>query len=136
MIRPLLLVDHLRGRDQSDLVDIHSRLVLPLAELEARVDIEGKAKVYWDTTVRTDNASYVSFMKQLYSRNMICFKHNSKHNVGVFFVLKTNGKLRLIIDARAVNQILRRPHRTKLASTSAMAEVRTSPSETFFQLRT
>jgi hypothetical protein len=41
----------------------------------------------------------------------------------MFFVSKKNGKLRLIIDCRRVNQLLRLPPRTPLASSAAFAEV-------------
>ena len=54
---------------------------------------------------------------------MVTFSHEVDGSVGIFFVQKKEDQLRLIVDCRPLNQRLRRPPRTHLASTAAFCEV-------------
>ena len=85
---------------------------------------------YWDSTLRSDRSAYVSFARQLLSRNMVSIRRSCSRRVGIFFVKKKNGKIRIVIDARVVNRDLPRPPRTRLASTAAVVELRFEDGET------
>ena len=51
--------------------------------------------------------------------------------VGNFFVRKKDGRIRLIVDARAVYRICKIPPKTELASTAAIFELETDPNGEF-----
>ena len=79
-------------------------------------------KVFWDSTLRSDVSCYNEFVQQLHSRNMVQFRHSVWESVGIFFVHKTSGMLRMVVDARRTNCLLVMPPRTRLASTAAVVE--------------
>ena len=74
----------LEGRDHSDLADVAGRLLLTPQELKERQLADGPARPYWDSTLKQDTHTYEEFIRQLYVRDMITFKHKSKFSVGVF----------------------------------------------------
>ncbi|MBM3946543.1 MAG: hypothetical protein FJ315_03970, partial [SAR202 cluster bacterium] len=64
----------------------------------------------------------MTFVQELLRRDMITFRGSIKEQVGVFFVLKKSGRLRMVIDARRTNARMVAPPRTRLASTAAVVE--------------
>ena len=54
---------------------------------------------------------------------MITFGFDMEEVVGILCVVKKGGRLRLIIDCRKLNYRLRKPARTRLASSAAFAEI-------------
>ncbi len=85
---------------------------------------EGRASVYWDPRLKSSRSAYVSFVKELKNRNMCKFQlEKPLERVGVFFVRRKDGRLRLIVDARRTNQRVRTPPTTRLASASALSEI-------------
>eukprot|EP00959_Pyramimonas_sp_CCMP1952_P123059 2572426-Pyramimonas_sp.AAC.1 len=60
---------------------------------------------------------------------MVELRTRREFEVGIFFVRKKSGKLRLIVDARSVNQNLRRPTSIQLASTAAMVGLEAEPGD-------
>ena len=123
------LLDVLDGSDKSDLERFEKRLLLSTVDLNTRLTQEGKARTYWAPELETNDVLYVDSLKQLYQRDMISFSFSSKCSVGVFAVEKKSGRLRLIIDCRKLNQKLKRPPRTSLASSASMSEVRIGPDQ-------
>jgi hypothetical protein len=103
-----------------------SRLMLSPSDLKLRQESEGVSRVYWDTELKRNKQSYLNFVSQLFKRQMISFHTTVDSEVGVFFVRKKSGKLRLVIDARSTNQMLRAPPSTSLASTAAVVEFESS----------
>ena len=109
--------------------------MLSTEELERRRAVEGRARAYWDSTLEDDPVTYRSFIRSLNERNMLRFEFASQEEVGIFCVEKKNGKLRLIVDCRRLNQRMRCPPRTRLASTGAMAEFQSDFNEIFYSAR-
>ena len=116
------LDEWLSGEDLEDLRNLEARLFLTDAALKEKRGIEGKAHVYWDPKLKYDNRAYTHFIRVLYERNMIDFTLDPAEYCCVFCVKKKNGRLRLIVDARKFNQMLKRPPSTKLASCASFAE--------------
>eukprot|EP00973_Karenia_brevis_P070802 9841583-Karenia_brevis.AAC.1 len=117
------LLDSLPAEESQDLRKFEERLLLSSEELSERIIDEGPAKACWDPVLKYDMSSYVEFVTTLHERGMIRYSLQSKEKVGVFCVAKKNGKLRLIVDCRCVNQRLRLPPKTRLASCAAFCEV-------------
>ena len=128
-----LLADALPFEDRVDLLEFESRLLLSTEELERRRVVEGRARAYWDSTLEDDPVTYRSFIRSLNERNMLRFEFASQEEVGIFCVEKKNGKLRLIVDCRRLNQRMRCPPRARLASTGAMAEFQSDFIDVFLQ---
>eukprot|EP00959_Pyramimonas_sp_CCMP1952_P210102 4396034-Pyramimonas_sp.AAC.1 len=83
----------------------------------------GATKVYWDKTLQSNTDEYLRFVQDLLDRGMVELRTRREFEVGVFFVRKKSGRLRLIVDARAVNQALKRPPTIHMASTAALVNM-------------
>ena len=97
-----------------------------------RQEAEGKTRCYWDPALKGDKDVYLDFVKELRARGMIEFHRSCECRAGIFFVTKKSGKLRLVVDARGANQMLRTPPCTSLASTAAVCEFEGSPDGVWF----
>ncbi len=85
---------------------------------------EGRASIYWDPLLKQDGEAYVSFLHELKSRDMCAFQvEKPLEQVGVFFVVRKDGRLRLILDARRVNQRMYPSPPVRLASAAALNEI-------------
>ena len=84
-------------------------------------------------TLANNRAEYIEFVRDLARRNMVNVVRPGevKCRVGIFFVCKKDGRIRLIVDARAVNALCKEPPRTELASTAAVVELETIPSNEY-----
>ena len=129
------LLDVLPAQSRFEAAEFESHLKLRRDELSARRASEGKARAYWDVTLKSDRAVYISFVKELLKRNM-CKLHSAHvSSVGCFFVSKKSGKIRIIIDVRKTNRLLRPPPSTTLASTAAVAEFESEEEELHFSIQ-
>ena len=125
----------------------HAAFARPAEEVEAEIRASGRAGIYWDPRLKNDKEAYADFIKELHSRCMIDLQANSPlHQVGIFVVYKKDGTLRIIVDARRVNQATREPPSTRLGSIAALSELQVGQDETlcfscqdiahcFYQLR-
>ena len=117
------LSDCLTGNDFLDLSRFEERLMLTQSELKARIGQEGKARSHWSEELMNDDSAYCEFIRALHARDMLYYSFGSSDTVGIFVVEKKSGRLRLIVDCRRLNQRLRKPPRTPLASAGALGEV-------------
>ena len=117
------LPDVLQGADREDIGRLKERLFLSQDELSARQSLEGRARAYWDPQLRSGSTLYLDFLKDLKRRGLVDFVMRAEEQVGVFFVAKKSGRLRMIVGCRRINQRMRRPPRTRLASSAAFCEV-------------
>ncbi len=127
------LIDALPSDTAEDVLNARSRLSRPSEEFKQLVHDEGKAGLYTDPLLRCDDDVYATFVCELLSRNM-AFLSLAKplQEVGIFFVVKKSGQLRIIFDARRVNQGLVPPPPTRLASPAALAELQINDSEDLY----
>jgi hypothetical protein len=112
----------LEGPDLLDYKRFESRLMLGEAEFSKRVSAEGRARAFWAPEL-DDPHTYIEFVRNLHARNMLTFSFTYKCMVGCFAVAKTSGRQRLIIDCRKLNQCLRPPPKTRLATCGAFSEL-------------
>eukprot|EP00971_Amphidinium_carterae_P327964 6459587-Amphidinium_carterae.1 len=65
-------------------------------------------------------------------RDMVTFEEDVEVELGMFTVWKKSGRQRLIIDARRLNQMMRLPPKTRLASAGAVVEYQGNAKESLF----
>ena len=106
-----------------DLLEGKARRFLQCPEqmLRGGFDNEAPFKPYWDPKLRRNQRMYHSFIKKLHRAGYLVFTQKPKAHVGVFFVKKTDEKIRLIIDARGPNQLFQDPPGVDLLSSDGFA---------------
>ena len=80
-------------------------------------------KPYMDEILQHDRSQYGGFIKDLYGKGMFTFTSKPQEIVPPFFVRKKSGKLRLILDCRAVNRRFKRPPPLALGAGTSWAQV-------------
>ncbi|CAK0883302.1 unnamed protein product [Prorocentrum cordatum] len=82
-------------------------------------------KPHSDSALIHSKWEYARFCSSLFSANLLEVGDYEEPTVGVFFVLKKDRSLRLILDTRCVNSLFVKPKHTHLPSPAAWAAVRT-----------
>ena len=88
----------------------------------------GVKKPYVDDAFRSPKI-YGGFLSELFDKGIVSFRTESKSFLGIFFVRKKNGKLRMILDTRIANCFFKSPPHTDLPTASAMSNIETRPGE-------
>ena len=88
-------------------------------------------KPYVDPAFRSPKV-YGQFLSDLSKRGIICFKLNGKSYLGMFFVHKKDGKVRLIFDTRLTNCYFGPPPKVRLPTASALSGVECLPGQELF----
>ena len=78
---------------------------------------------YMDERLQKDQKLYVSFVQDLFDKGMISFTSRPREIAPPFFVKKKNGRLRLILDCRAVNKRFKKPPPLALGAGTSWAQV-------------
>ncbi|CAK0895720.1 unnamed protein product, partial [Prorocentrum cordatum] len=112
------LLEVLPEPDRQEVIDGKNSTMLRAEEVRP-----GATKVHWDKTLQSDTDEYQRFVQDLLDRGMVELRTRRDFEVGVFFVKKKSGRLKLIVDARAVNQALKRPPTIHMASTAALVNM-------------
>ena len=87
---------------------------------------ECNVEPYFDPKLKYDRKSYVEFITELTERGLLRWRKavtGERHTLGVFFVAKKDGKLRLIFDTRVANLQFCAPPATALPTAAAFASV-------------
>ena len=89
---------------------------------------------YIDPVLKHNPVEYAGFLHELYSRSMIKFRvaNGEKGKLGVFFVTKKSGQLRLIFDTRLLNQSFTDPPSTDLPSADAFTRLEMPHDQGFY----
>ncbi|CAK0825783.1 unnamed protein product, partial [Prorocentrum cordatum] len=93
---------------QRDLVALPS----PGAKCDGASILQGEVpavKPHCDAKLMQSKSSYASFVADLYDAGLVKFGSLRESTLGIFFVPKSDGKLRLIFDTRCVNQLFEPP---------------------------
>ena len=106
-------------------------MLLSDEELEGEFE-KGVPRTYHDPVLKRDRNAHKCFIKELYECCVLKFSNWVKVEVGIFFVLKKNGKLRLILDARKSNLFFRRPPTGDNSSLSALGGIRIPKGKTLY----
>ena len=78
---------------------------------------------YWDPKLKRDKKARLHLLKSLFDLGLCSVRRAVKARVGLFFVKKKDGMIRLICDSRVVNMMHRRPPKTRLGGPDALTEI-------------
>ena len=73
-----------------------------------------------DPVLKRDDSKYIDFVNDLVQRGLVSFTVTPREQAAFFFV-KKSGQLRLIVDGRRANRILRPPPSVSLATPESFA---------------
>ncbi|CAK8996987.1 unnamed protein product, partial [Durusdinium trenchii] len=93
-------------------------------------------KVYMDERLKQSPELYHRFIKDLWERNMIDFSHERVSTVTPFFVVKKSGKLRLVPDCRATNEVFRPPPDIAMPAGYSFSQLQMSDEDTLYIAQT
>ena len=104
--------------EAGDLLDETGREILqdPQGHLFQQVSQSTKVKPYMDEVLRADENIYHGFIVDLWHRGMLTFGRVKRADITPFFVAKKDGRLRLVLDCRATNQLFKDPPEIAMAA--------------------
>ena len=126
------LPEILPSQEKRWVANFESHLLLP-PELRDEA-LEGAPSPYWDPKLRRSKTDYVDLLTGLADQGIISYRRRVRGRVGIFFVAKKNGDIRMVIDCRAVNRLFRIPPRTRLVSGTTLSEIWLPGGGTLFAL--
>ena len=88
--------------------------------------------MYGDKVLEHDRSAYVQFVKDGLSRGVLRLGARRREKVKVFFVVKKDGTLRLILDCRRSNVHFADPPRAALFSAASVGESEVPAGESVF----
>lgn len=94
-----------------------------------------KVTPYIDPVLKNNPAEYAHFLQELHQRSMIGFRvaeGGETGKLGIFFVPKKSGQLRLIFDTRLLNQDFHDPPSTDLPSADSFSRIELPQDQQFF----
>ncbi len=116
------LVDLLDSEASKTIVGFKTELLLDEHSYNSRIHEEGKAVPYLDPRLR-NTKEYQLFISELYSQHIIGFIDVCQSMCGAFTVVKKDGQLRLIIDARPTNQMFKKCASMPMGGSSAWSSI-------------
>ena len=89
---------------------------------------------YTDPILKNNPKEHCAFLHELSKRNMIKYRlaNGEKGKLGVFFVAKKSGQLRLIFDTRLLNQAFHDPPSTDLPSADPFTRLEMQEGSQFY----
>ncbi len=113
----------LDGDDRAFAVDWRHTMLRSDAERQEYLCSSDRIRPHLEPTLVRRPSVYGDFVNELYKRNMLTFRIGSDSLLGVFFVKKKNGRLRIILDTRDVNNLFRQPVSTRLPTPAAFSSL-------------
>ena len=107
--------DLVRSEDSEYLVGFKEKVLLSSEELRETVASQGHVRVHVDPALKRASV-YKRFIWRLVSLGMVRLSLDAECECGVFCVWKKNGKQRVIVDARCINQRCKKPPSVRLCS--------------------
>ncbi|CAK0906294.1 unnamed protein product, partial [Prorocentrum cordatum] len=96
---------------------------LSAEEIEAKFASEPSPKPYWDPVLRRNKRARHELFGRLLSSGILVPRRRLKGRIGLFFVKKKEGAIRLIVDARNPNACHKPPPTTQLGTAQSFAEL-------------
>ena len=87
---------------------------------------------YVDARLRENRKLYVLFIRRLHAAGLVTFRRQRREACGLFFVQKSNGKQRLVLDARRSNCWFTPSLPVSLASGDSLGALEVPPGQEFF----
>ena len=119
-VRDAPTIASLLPSDAAHFLEVESRMLRPEDE-QALIGGASPTLPYVDPKLKGSRRSQISFAKQLLEIGLFRVTRRRRGTVGVFFVEKKNGTLRLILDCRPTNELFRKPPSTPLATSECLA---------------
>ena len=118
--------------EHSDLISGPEAPMLRLpSDAEHVLKESGLSKPHFDPAFRSGKV-YGKFIQMLLERDLIDLQIGGTSYLGVFFVSKKDGKIRMILDTRIVNCFFKDPPKTRLPSASALTSFECSEGEDLY----
>ena len=114
-VRATLVQDLVRSEDSEYLVGFQEKILLSSEEFRETVASQGHVRVHVDPALKRASV-YKRFIWRLVSFGMVRLSLDAECECGVFCVWKKNGKQRVIVDARSINQRCKKPPSVRLCS--------------------
>ena len=131
---PVNLVSAVGPADSDRLRQWESHLLCSPADSERRLGQSAVKAPYSDPALMRRPAVYADFLHQLHVRGMVrwTIAYGQRGRLGVFFVKKKSGALRLIFDTRIVNLYFHDAPHTQLPFASSFSGLELEPGSTLY----
>ena len=113
---PVQLDQLLPPHEAERLNAFEKQMLLGDEEMSAVLEKGLDGDMYVDPILESSKKDYHAFVADMVRCRLVGFTDSPRVQVGIFFVSKKNGKLRMIIDARRTNKLFRKPPSTMLGS--------------------
>ena len=128
-------------KDATDLVDDTGKRMLEaydsvMLRSENEVDFPIRVVPYMDESLKQSSDLYHGFIADLAQRNMVDFTYKSFSVVTPFFVVKKSGKLRLVLDCRATNELFQHPPDIAMPAGYSFSQLQMKPNDTLYIAQT
>ena len=121
-------MEHLPTRHRERVTGVYAAMLNPPSVAEQQLEADGLSVPYIDPAFRS-GAVYGAFLRDLLDRGLIELVAETGAFLGVFFVGKKDGRLRLIFDTRVANAYFMDPPHTALPSAGAWAQQELLPEQ-------
>lgn len=78
---------------------------------------------YWDPKLKRDPVARDHLLRHLYRLGLCSVRRSTKCRMGLFFVKKKDGMIRMICDSRRPNALHRRPPKARLGGMDSLVEL-------------
>ena len=128
-------------KDATNLLDETGKRMLEaydsvMLKSESEVDFPIKVVTYMDEKLKQSSDLYHEFISDLSQRNMVDFTYNSISVVTPFFVIKKSGKLRLVLDCRATNEMFQSPPDIAMPAGYSFSQLQMKAKDTLYIAQT
>jgi len=103
--------------------DFKSSIELGADELAAKLEQNPFPKPYWDPSLKRSRSERHGLFKVLVRLGLLGAHTRIKARVGLFFVKKKDGNIRMVCDSRQPNFCHKRPPRTQLGTADCYSEL-------------
>ena len=78
---------------------------------------------HWDATLRFSRRARAEFIDRLDKVGLVTWRTTCRQQIGVFFVRKKNGEIRMVLDCRPSNACHRQPPHSSLATAGSLSTI-------------
>ena len=120
--KPFCISEAVRPATFSQVLARADQLLCSETEAFSALEDAGVQRPYVDPSFRSPKV-YSRFLRELHHKNLIEWTVGGKSYLGIFFVAKKDGTLRMILDTRVSNCFFKTPPKTRLPTASAMSSL-------------
>ena len=123
--QPIVVSDFARPEDRERLIGWRQHLLRSAGDAAVARQESGVVRPYMDSVLRRSKRQYGEFVKELSRRGLVRFRRctSTSFTVGVFFVVKKTGQLRIVFDTRLANCDFIPAASTRLPSAASFASL-------------